>query len=103
MPTTTLPPTDAAGGGSVGKALWGRYVDASDLLKYLTRAGYEKHILSDEAELVSEALKGLEGRPSDKVRLPSLHMCYSPSALTSALALRPTSSSSSPRSDSPPS
>lgn len=82
MPTTPLPPTDAAGGGSVGKALWGRYVDASDLLKYLTRAGYEKHILSDEAELVSEALKGLEGRPSDKVRLSSLPMCYLPSALT---------------------
>lgn len=57
--------------GSMGKALWGRYVGASDLLKYLTRAGYEKHILSDEAELVSEALKGLEGRPSDKVGLTS--------------------------------
>lgn len=56
--------------GSMGKALWGRYVDASDLLQYLTRAGYEKHILSDEAELVSEALKGLEGRPSEKVRRP---------------------------------
>jgi hypothetical protein len=57
--------------GSMGKELWSRYVDASELLKYLTRAGYEKHILSDEAELVSEALKGLEGRPSEKVRLPA--------------------------------
>lgn len=43
------------------------FMDANSKLNNLTRTVFERHLSSDETDLLSEALKGLDAGPVEKV------------------------------------